>query len=143
MKNLLLLFVLIFLGGHHAFSQNVYYGYPSNSTMPKKGDVIILNIPEYTDCRFNKIEDFDNLVKLLKIYKNNNLRIEINFFYGDSLSNKSLSELLCDNFKKVLISMTKMHNYQIVNNSDRNPIFSRREDICYRMYNTRIDIIIE
>jgi hypothetical protein len=149
MRNLFFLLIFVFWG-IHVHSQNVYFGYPPNIVALKKGDIVILNIPEYTDCRFNNLEEFDNLIKLLKVNESNKLRIEINVIYGDSVMSDGTSRLLCKDFKKILELKTTLKNYLIVSNGNKNPIFSRKDDITdrrmyimYIKYNSRLEITVE
>ncbi len=149
MRNLFFIIILV-LCGIHVNSQNVYYGYPINKVALKKGDIIILNIPIYRDCRFNNIEEFDKLIELLKVNENNKLRIEINIFYGDSLLAKGCSDHLCKDLKEILELKTILKNYQLVSNGDKNPIFLKKDDftdrkryIRYVVFNSRIEITVE
>lgn len=124
-------------------SQQVYYGYPKINSELRKGDIVILNIPVSYNCRFNSLEEFDNLINLIKVNENNKLRIEINYFYGDSLLSENCSRLLHKHFIEALESQTTLKNYQVINNGCRNPIFKSDNHIYYSLFNSRIEISVE
>lgn len=140
------IFMLFFvLWEIHANSQQVYYGYPSNDVLLNQGDIIILNIPSFINCRFINLDDFNKLIDLFKSNEKKQLRIEINYFYGDSIFSNYCSEILCRMFKEALEEKTTLKNYHIVNNGCKNPVFllkSQGERI-FKSYNSRIEIIVE
>jgi len=140
----ILFFVFLLVQG---YSRYVYYGYPTNNETLKKGDIVILNIPLFYlsgGNKFIKMEEFDSLVSLLKTNDTNTLRIEINYFYGDSLLSEGISSRLYENIKEILELKTILKNYYIVNNGCRNPIFfNEKKDDYYMMFNSRIEIIVE
>lgn len=144
MKNIIV-FIVCILIGNNVYSQFVYYGYPDSVKVLNKGDRVILNVPTHTDCRFNNIDEFEKIVNLLKNNEKDTLRIEVNYFYGDSTASNGCSEILCRQFKEILKLKTTLNNYKIINNGCRNPIFLSKDKggIIYNLYNSRIEIIVE
>ena len=64
---------------------------------------------------------------------------------GDSVRSSNCFERLFSDFKEALELKTTLDNYTIVNNGCRNPIFltKDKDSLLYKLYNTRIKIIIE
>ena len=146
MKKSIFILFFVFLGWH-GHSQYVYYGYPTDTSALRKGDVVILNIPTFSlngGNRFAEMEEFDNLVQLLETNDTNTLRIEINNFLGrDSSVCVHISNRLCDNMQEILTAKTSLKNYYIVSNGSRNPIFCEEKGIYSKTRNSRMEIIVE
>jgi len=127
----------------HLYSQNIYYGYPVNKNNLKTGDIIIINVPENINGRFTKSVELDKLVEFLYSKPNLNFKIELNIFYGSSMLNMDYSEHLSDNLKEVLEMKTELNNCQFKFNGSKNPIFLDKKSLNYKLFNTRIEILIE
>lgn len=125
------------------FSQTVYFGYPRDKVNLKSGDKIIVDIPESSSGRFHDLEDFKQLVHLLETNSKLSFRIEFNVFFGDSLSSKAYSGFLSRDCKEILTDKVSSGNYKIVHNGNTNPFFLKKENEMYRVYNTRMDLIVE
>jgi hypothetical protein len=142
MRKFIFILIMILLGGA-VYSQHVRYGYPTRKDELQKGDILILNIPPFTDCRFINVDDFNNFIELLKINKLNTLKIEINYFYGDSAMSFACSERLCKRFREAIEMKTRLNNYHIVNNGANNPIYLKKDCLYYKLFNSRIQVTIE
>jgi hypothetical protein len=134
--------IIIFLIASNLHSQDVYFGYSSDSTL-KKGDIIIINVPDNIDGRFNRIEDFDKLINLISSNPSKYFRIEINIFLGSSDFSFDYSMSLCNDLMKIINRKISLNNYDFKNNGRSNPIFLNKDDPKFRIYNTRIEIFIE
>ena len=145
MKKLVIILFFVFWGGN-GYSQNVYFGYPTDTVALIKGDVVFLNIPTFSlngGNKFVNLKEIENLVQFLEINDTNTLRIEMNFFYVDFLNDR-ISTTLCKNLKEILESKTVLKNYYIINNGSKNPIFDKKEESRkYRLLNSRMEIIVE
>jgi hypothetical protein len=142
-KNIVLTLFLI-LGVIQTYSQRAYYGYPVNDTL-KKGDIVIVNIPNFSlNGSFIRLGDFDKMLRLLEVNKDNKLRIEINLFMrGSSKSNNLFSKHLCKGLQEILEHKTTLKNYIIINNASKKPLFLGFKEGEDTYINSRIEIYVE
>ncbi len=136
------LIVFFFFLSAYTYSQNIYYGYPENTDALKKGDIIILNIPEHINGRYNKSKELDRLINFLCLNKHNIYKIEINLFWGTAELNVNYTKSLCNNLKE-LLDEKSIKNYKIKFNGNSKPIFLDKSSKSYKLYNTRLEIIVE
>jgi len=126
-----------------AFSQSVYFGYPPTTVGLKKGDLIILTIPDNTDGRFKETERISELVQFISDRPDNMFNIQINVFYGTPEFGMAYSEHLKRSMQKILKNKCKKSNYCVVARGHNNPIFLNTDSALYRKINTRMEILIE
>jgi hypothetical protein len=126
----------------HLFSQNIYYGYPDDDKTLIKGDLFITNVPDNINGWFNKTEELDRLVGIVKNNPTDTFRIEINFFYFSFEANNDYSGSLSENLEKIFEN-AKTYNFVINSKGSTNPIFLDKSSENYKFYNTRLEIYIE
>jgi hypothetical protein len=143
MRNLLVLLLLL-INVSISCSQYIYYGYPSSGKDLKKGDRIILNLPNNVDGRFEISEELNRLVEFINNNENYSFRIEINIFGGSKDHSNDYSESLCNDLKGLLKERSKGANFSVVSNGCSNPLFLNKSDFDnYMKLNRRMEILIE
>ncbi len=140
----IILFIAIVLLGFRGYTQNIYFGYPSDFKNLTKDDKIIVNIPFHRDGKFVKLEDFDMLVSLLGIKQDSKIKIEINLFMGLADSDLMYCKSLARSLTNILKYKYDGENYEILANGNNNPIFARRKKSrkLYKKHNTRMEITL-
>jgi hypothetical protein len=145
MKKIVIILIFFLLGGN-TYSQFVYFGYPIDTIALKKGDIVVVNIPNFSLNGGNKFINLSEITPLVRFIENNSkntLRIEMNCFFVDFL-NEQISAALCQNLEEILQEKTNLKNYYIISNGSNNPIFNRKEESRkYKLLNNRIEIIVE
>ena len=140
-KYVILLFLLFGIGLIHA--QSVYFGYPGEGVKLDSGDLIIVNIPNSTDGRFNESDELNKLVEFLQSNVETHYKIEINTFYGTAELSLKYSQRLKIDLDKLLMQRCEECSCEIVPKGKRNPIFLNKDSPNYRQINSRLDLSIK
>ncbi len=142
MKHFLIL-IALFSITISAYSQYVYLGYPLSSETIKQGDLIIINIPEHIDGKFNNSKELERLIKFVNKSYVFFYNIEINTFYGTSYFSLEYSKSLSVDLEYIFKEKCKKSKYKIKSNGAKNPIVVDKDSPYYKTINTRIEILIE
>lgn len=141
-RTFLLIIALTF--GIVARGQSIYYGYPSAKEL-KKGDLIIVSLPEHLHMRFYETVQTASLYQFLKDNKKNKFNILIHLFLDSPEYDLSVSEHLKKSLEGMLVEKCQQCNFSVTAKGRSSPIFLQEQDTSplFRKMNTRMEIIVE
>ncbi len=125
-----------------SYSQRIYFGLPNDINIIKVNDKLILNMPIHSDGRFINLDNFNELIKLIKDYPKLQFNIEINYFVGTTKMSLNYSEALKENLFSIIKFKSDIINFKIQANGSSNPIFLNIKSKDFKKMNNRIEVIV-
>jgi hypothetical protein len=127
-----------------ATSQSVYYGYPNGKEL-KKGDIIIVSLPEHIHMRFQETEQTLALYQFLTANQGKKFIVSIHLYIDSPEYDLSVSKHLKKSLDEMLAVKCSQCNVSVVAKGRSTPIFSQEKETTslYRKMNTRMEILIE
>jgi len=120
------------------YTQSVHFGLPSIKKKLHSGDLIIINIPNYTDGRFVQSAELDKLKEFFLLHSEVNFTLYIHIFGGSSEFCLNYSDFLSRGLNRQL----GQENLIIEGKGNKVPLFQDESSSEYLSWNSRIEIVV-
>lgn len=129
-------FTIFVLLSSVSYSQKTIHGLPSFEKELVVSDLMIINIPNHMDGRFEQSMEIDELKSFITYHSNHKFELTIHIAGGASKFCLGYSEYL----SKDLRCLLKLKNVEVIGNGNKSPIFLDKDSDLYFVLNSRIEL---